>query len=216
MHILLVDDEPTLTKQILADYGGYSLDVATNGQQAIEKIATVQSTSPSQTEKTRYDLIILDINMPILNGWQTLQMIRNNPQTADTYIIMLTSDTEESSLIRGLRRGADDYLMKPLSPSRLLAHIAAIERRLEVSTLSASNEPADNQAENNHAEMLSRLTQREKELLKLVVQGLSNQQLAEKMIISETTVKNHLASIYRKWDVSNRNQAAFIAQQLKL
>jgi DNA-binding NarL/FixJ family response regulator len=143
-----------------------------------------------------------------------LQQIRNNPQTADTYIIMLTSDTEESSLIRGLRRGADDYLMKPLSPSRLLAHIAAIERRLEAAAISGKESGKTN-PENNHAELLQRLTQREKELLKLVVQGLSNQQVAEKLIISETTVKNHLASIYRKWDVSNRNQAAFIAQQLK-
>jgi CheY-like chemotaxis protein len=69
MHILLVDDEPTLTKQILADFGGYSLDVATNGQQALEKVSERKSLQNVEN----YDLIILDINMPVLNGWQTLR-----------------------------------------------------------------------------------------------------------------------------------------------
>ena len=201
MRILLVDDEPQLTQQILADYGGYDIEIATDGQQAIQKI-----TSPSCSS---YDLIVLDIHMPIMNGWQTLQFIRNHPETAETYVILLTSETEESSLIRGLRRGADEYLMKPLSPSRLLAHIDALARRLEMFK-------SKNSSESTNDNLLVLLTQREKELLKYVVQGMSNQQIAEKLVISETTVKNHLANVYRKWQVSNRNQAAFIAQRLRI
>ena len=201
MRILLVDDEPQLTQQILADYGGYNVEIATDGQQAIQKIMDPQ--------KPEYDLIILDINMPIMNGWQTLQFIRNHSDTADTYVILLTSETEESSLIRGLRRGADDYLMKPLSPSRLLAHIDAVARRLETQANQDSTSTAD-------PGLFLLLTQREKELMKYVVEGLSNQKIAEKLVISETTVKNHLASVYRKWQVSNRNQAAFLAQKLKI
>lgn len=201
MLILLVDDEPQLIQQILADYGGYNVEVATDGQQAIQKITDQQ--------KPGYDLIILDINMPILNGWQTLQFIRNNAGTADTYVIFLTSETEESSLIRGLRRGADEYLMKPLSPSRLLAHIDAVARRLDAHTIQDSTSMTD-------PGLFMLLTQREKELMKYVVEGLSNQKIAEKLVISETTVKNHLASVYRKWQVSNRNQAAFLAQKLKI
>ena len=201
MRILLVDDEPQLTQQILADYGGYEIEIATDGQQAIQKI-----TNPSCSA---YDLIVLDIHMPIMNGWQTLQFIRNHPETAETYVILLTSETEESSLIRGLRRGADEYLMKPLSPSRLLAHIDALARRLEMFK-------SKNSSESTNDNLLVLLTQREKELLKYVVQGMSNQQIAEKLVISETTVKNHLANVYRKWQVSNRNQAAFIAQRLRI
>jgi len=201
MRILLVDDEPQLTQQILADYGGYNVEVVTDGQQAIQKITAQQ--------KPVYDLIILDINMPIMNGWQTLQFIRNHSDTADTYVILLTSETEESSLIRGLRRGADEYLMKPLSPSRLLAHIDAVARRLEAHTTQDSTSTTD-------PGLFMLLTQREKELMKCVVEGLSNQRIAEKLVISETTVKNHLASVYRKWQVSNRNQAAFLAQKLKI
>jgi len=201
MRILLVDDEPQLTHQILADYGGYNVEVVTDGQQAIQKITNQQL--------PEYDLIILDIHMPVMNGWQTLQFIRNHANTAETYVILLTSESEESSLIRGLRRGADEYLMKPLSPSRLLAHIDAVARRLEIMKTKSSPEMVN-------VNLLSLLTHREKELLKYIVQGLSNQQIAEKLVISETTVKNHLANVYRKWQVSNRNQAAFIAQKLKI
>jgi len=200
MKILLVDDQPQLIASILADYGGYQVDVVTDGHHAVQQVVE---------QSTPYDLIILDVHMPVMDGWQTLHSLRNNKLSKDTYVIMLTAETEETSVIRGLRRGADEYLMKPVSPSRLLAHMEAIERRIETKQLTAS-------PTNTNAEALKQLTQREKEIMSYVVKGLSNQQISETLVISEITVKNHLANIYRKLDVSNRNQAAFIAQQMHL
>ena len=63
---------------------------------------------------------------------------------------------------------------------------------------------------------ISMLTQRESEILQYIVKGFTNQQIGEKLVISETTVKNHLAHIYRKLNVSNRTQAAFLAQKLNM
>jgi two-component system, OmpR family, response regulator VanR len=191
MNILLIDDEPDVINDILS-LGGYQVSVATDGLKGI-----------STFELNPFDLVILDLRMPIMDGWTVLNAIR---EKSNVYIIMLTASGDEKMEVSGLRQGADEYLTKPISPSKLLARIEAMKRRLHWKPQNSQVLPCASQS----------ITQREKELLKYLIQGYSNQKIAETLFISETTVKNHFVNLFKKMNVKNRTQASFIAQKTKL
>ncbi|HUI68765.1 MAG TPA: response regulator [Nitrospirota bacterium] len=118
--ILIVDDEPDLVE--LVSYNlkkeGFKVSTAPDGEDALEKV-----------RKSVYDLIILDLMLPGIQGVELCRMLRSNPKTEAMPIIMLTARGEVSDKIRGLETGADDYMTKPFSPKELLARVKAILRR---------------------------------------------------------------------------------------
>lgn len=199
MHILLIDDEPLLIQETLRVFG-YACDIARDGQQGLQKL---------QENPTYYDLVILDLKMPVKNGWETLDQIRSNPSLSSIYVIILTANNLEEALIKGLQTGADEYIAKPVSPKRLHAHLQAFERRLNMGIKPKVQETYTLTTPDV-------LTVREQEIMRLVAQGLSNKQIAEKLIISETTVKNHLVNIFEKLNVANRTQAILKLQNVLL
>ena len=119
-NILLVDDNPKYLKDALPFYG-YNVDTAQNGVQALNML-----------EKTpeKYDLVLLDVMMPEMNGWETLKFIRKNKDTKYIPVIMITAVNEEQKMITGLKTGADDYIVKPFILPNLLARMEAILRRV--------------------------------------------------------------------------------------
>ena len=92
--------------------------VAANGKQALE---SARALKPSA--------IILDVNMPYIDGFEVLSTLRNDPETADVPIVMLTSVQQESDIVRGFGLGADDYVVKPFNPMELLARIRRLVRK---------------------------------------------------------------------------------------
>jgi len=118
--ILVVDDEPDLLE--LVSYNlkkeGYKVVTAPDGEDALEKV-----------RKGPFDLIILDLMLPGIQGVELCRMIRKNPKTEAVPIIMLTARGEVSDRVRGLETGADDYLVKPFNPKELLARVKAVLRR---------------------------------------------------------------------------------------
>ena len=104
--ILVVDDEPNiaLSLKFLMEQAGFSVQTAADGQQALDAIA---STSP--------DLILLDVNMPKLNGYQVCEAVRANAEWKDIRIIMLTAKGRDIEREKGLALGADDYVTKPFA-----------------------------------------------------------------------------------------------------
>ncbi|MEW6161720.1 MAG: response regulator transcription factor [Nitrospirota bacterium] len=119
-HILVVDDEADLVE--LVSYNlekeGFIVDSALDGEVAINKI-----------KKGRYDLIVLDLMLPGLQGMELCRILRNDPKTEGLPIIMLTAKGEEVDRILGLEMGADDYMTKPFSPRELVARVKAVLRR---------------------------------------------------------------------------------------
>jgi len=118
--ILVVDDEPDLVE--LVSYNlkkeGFKVSISPDGEDALEKI-----------RKGAFDLVILDLMLPGIQGVELCRMLRSNPKTESIPIIMLTARGEVSDKIRGLETGADDYMTKPFSPKELLARVKAILRR---------------------------------------------------------------------------------------
>jgi two-component system KDP operon response regulator KdpE len=118
--ILAVDDEPKMIRFIRMnlELEGYRVSEATNGMEALEK-----------TREELPDLVLLDVMMPDMNGFETLQHIR---ETSSVPVIMLTVQSEEEDIVRGLALGADDYVTKPFSPRELTSRIKALLRRAEM------------------------------------------------------------------------------------
>lgn len=119
-HILVVDDEADIVE--LVSYNlkkeGFSVDSALNGETALGKI-----------RKSKYDLVVLDLMLPGIQGIELCRILRNDPKTESLPIIMLTAKGEEVDRILGLEMGADDYIAKPFSPRELVARVKAVLRR---------------------------------------------------------------------------------------
>lgn len=120
--ILIADDEPDILEIIGYNLSkeGYHVTTAKDGDEALAKAKVVKP-----------DLIILDIMMPKKNGVEVCELLRSKPAFKDTLIIFLTALSDESSQVKGLETGADDYISKPISPKVLLSKVNALFRRVK-------------------------------------------------------------------------------------
>ncbi len=198
--ILVVDDNPKFLADALPMYG-YDVTVANDGLEALKILM----------DKT-FDLILLDVMMPNMDGWDALKAIRNNKKTQYIPVIMITAVSEDQKVVSGLKIGADDYIVKPFILPNLLARVEAVLRR------SKWQQEAQPKAEKtlNKDVNIDALTPKEKEVLALVAKGASNQEIADKLFVRDVTVKTHLNSIFKKLKVTNRTQAVLLAMQMNL
>ena len=120
MNILVIDDEADLVELVLYNLRkeGFSVDSASDGETALRKV-----------RRGTYDLLILDLMLPGIQGTELCRILRNDPKTSGVPIIMLTAKAEEVDKIVGLEIGADDYVTKPFSPRELIARVKAVLRR---------------------------------------------------------------------------------------
>ena len=200
--ILIVDDNPKFLKDALPMYG-YDIEVAEDGLEALKILAD---------ESKNFDLILLDVMMPNMDGWDTLKAIRKNKNTEYTPVIMITAVSEDQKVVSGLKIGADDYIVKPFVLPNLLARIEAVLRR---SSWQKEAQPKQEVSLNKDVN-IEALTPKEKEVLSLVAKGASNQEIADKLFVRDVTVKTHLNSIFKKLKVTNRTQAVLLAMQINL
>lgn len=199
--ILLVDDNPKFLEDVLPFYG-YEVKCAHNGVECLEILNSDEL----------FDLVLLDIMMPKMDGWETLKNIRKTPICKDIPVIMLTAVNEDQKMVTGLKIGADDYIVKPFVLPNLLARIEAVLRR----SRNTQNKSQKSNVTINQINQFNSLTRREKDVLLLVTQGENNKSIAEKLVVSEITVKSHLNNIFKKLNVSNRTQAVLLAMQMNL
>lgn len=119
--VLIADDEPDILEILKYNLvvEGYEVITAKDGDEALEK-----------ARRTQPDLVVLDVMMPRKTGVEVCQIMRAQPMFKDTLIIFLTAVNDESSQIRGLETGADDYISKPISPKVFISRVNALFRRL--------------------------------------------------------------------------------------
>lgn len=112
--ILIVDDEPSIVAplQFLMERTGYQVMVATTGEDALEAI-----------EESRPDLVLLDVMLPGLSGFDVCRMVRENGELKDTRILLVTALGRKINIAKGLALGADDYIVKPFANSELIAKV---------------------------------------------------------------------------------------------
>jgi two-component system phosphate regulon response regulator PhoB len=119
-HILVVDDEEDILELLTYNLAreGYQVTGALSGEVALKKIRS-----------TTFDLVVLDLMLPGIDGLEVTKTLKNDPKARDIPIVMLTAKGEEADIVTGLELGADDYITKPFSPRILIARIRAVLRR---------------------------------------------------------------------------------------
>jgi len=136
--VLIVDDDPTARETLIAmlEHENYDLQLAKDGIQALQMLKELQP-----------DLILLDVMMPILNGFEVCKRIRSTPQLAEVPIILLTALDDREALLKGIESGADDFLTKPADRRELVARVRTITRLNRYRTLMEQRENIRQMAE---------------------------------------------------------------------
>jgi len=204
IRIMLVDDH-AVVRSGLGAFLSVNPDLelvgeAENGEQAVVRANLLKP-----------DVILMDLMMPVMDGVAATQAIKKqNPQIQ---IVALTSFQEDELVQNALKAGAVGYLMKNVTARELAAAIkAAKDGKITLSPEAAQALVRANQ----QAEETETLTEREVEVLKLMVDGLNNAEIAERLVISLSTVKYHISNILQKFGVDNRVSAVSLALQRKL
>jgi DNA-binding response OmpR family regulator len=121
LKVLVIEDEPLLSEMITKSLKleGYQVESAVTGEDGLKKVRELNP-----------DLVLLDVLLPKIDGWEVLTRLRDDSKTRDLPIIMLTALADEKSKVQGLRGGADDYVTKPFSALELMARVEAVLKRM--------------------------------------------------------------------------------------
>lgn len=204
IRVMLVDDH-NVVRSGLGAFLSVMPDLelvgeAENGAEAVQRCGFLKP-----------DVVLMDLMMPVMDGVTAIQQIRT--QYPATHVIALTSFQENNLVQDALRAGAVGYLMKNVTAEELAAAIRAA--RLGQMTLAPEAAQALVHA-NQTPTPASALTEREREVLALMVEGLNNTEIAERLVVSLSTVKYHISNILAKLSVDNRVAAVALAMQKKL
>ena len=213
IRVLIVDDHAMVRQGLrtfleLQDSSSLPIEVAgeaANGVQAVELAHHIQP-----------DIVLLDLVMPEMDGIQaTARIMERSPSTR---VIILTSFGEEEKVLPAIRAGAQGYLLKDIPPNELVeavreAYLGKVQLHPEVvkklmSAVAAKEEPP---ARHVSAPSDDGLTEREQDVLNLIADGMNNREIAERLVISEKTVKTHVSNILSKLHLDDRTQAAVYA-----
>jgi len=203
IRILIVDDHAIVREGqralIDTEPGMTLVGEATNGLEAIELARTL---SP--------DVIFMDLFMPEMGGVEAIEAIKaENPEAR---ILVLTSFAEDEKVFAAVKAGASGYLLKDATPDEFLTAVRQVNRgEPAMNPVIANKLMRELQRASNLPLTEEPLTERELDILKLVAQGLSNQEIAEELVISERTVRTHVSNILSKLHLANRTQAALYA-----
>lgn len=181
----------------------------------IDVIAQASDGEETIKKATEYnpDVILLDINMPKMNGIEVLRRFRDIG--IESKIIILTIHDDREYLYETINMGANGYVLKDADSDSLIKAIYDVYSGKSYIQPSISNILANgvefNKKGNNNFFKKDSLTRREYEVLTLIAEGLNNRDIANKLFISEKTVKNHVSNIFKKIEVNDRIQAAIYA-----
>ena len=214
VRVLLVDDQELVRtgfRMILADEAEIEVvGEAGDGRDALIAVAEL-----------RPDVIVMDIRMPIMDGVEATRRLADEATGYDhPRVLILTTFDADEYVIQALRAGASGFLLKDVAPADFVKAIRivasgealiapSVTRRL-LDRFARLSVPADE----TYAERLRELTEREREVLKLVAQGLSNREIAQRLFLAEPTVKTHVSHLLIKLDLRDRTQLVVLAYEV--
>ncbi|OME05666.1 DNA-binding response regulator [Paenibacillus odorifer] len=212
INLLLVDDH-AMVRRGLQVFLSTQPDIkvigeASNGREALERTAELNP-----------DVILMDLHMPIMDGIETAQALRiSHPQVK---VIVLTSFSDQDHVLPAIRVGIKGYLLKDIEPEALVVAIRKVhngqvelhsEAASQLMNLMATSTPPNGPNTTPAAITgLELLTPREQEVLDLIALGMSNKEIASKLVITEKTVKTHVSHVLGKLNLADRTQAAIFA-----
>ncbi len=207
IKVLVCDDQEMVReglRAILANADGIEVAaVASDGAEALELL-----------EQHRIDVVLMDLKMPVMTGVKATGRIIE--RHAGVRILVLTTFDGDEWIYDAIRAGASGYLLKDAPAERLVEAIkgtAKGESHVAPTVATKLFDHVAGRTEGTASTELSELSRREREVLSLLALGLSNAQIAKRLFLSEGTVRNYLSVVFEKLDVSDRTQAALIAQR---
>ena len=215
LRVVLVDDEELVRSGLrLLLSNAPDIEVVAEASNGRDAVATVLDTQP--------DVVLMDIRMPVMDGIAAVEKILSVHAVP---IIMLTAFDTDSFILRALRAGAAGFLLKSTPPESLMAAVraaAAGQPLLSpqvVDKLVSMQEPALDDAHSHHTRTarnrLGRLSSREREIAELVAQGLNNQEIADRLVVSMATVKSHMQHILKKIGGTSRVHIAIMVLEAR-
>jgi DNA-binding NarL/FixJ family response regulator len=198
IRVLVADDHQLMREGTAALIGADErieiVGLARDGREAI-----------ALAERRRPDVVLLDLNMPVVGGLEACARLRGRGSPAAPEVLMLTISEEEPDLYAALRVGAAGYLTKDVPPAELIEAVLAVARgEPRIAPAMASRMLSE-------PDPLEALSTRERDVLGLIAEGLRNREIAERLVISETTVKTHVRHVLEKLRIRNRAEAAAFA-----
>lgn len=187
------------------------VELAENGKDALDKFSQID-----------VDVILMDIRMPMMNGVEAVQSIKALEKPVS--ILMLTTFDDEEYIIEALANGADGYLLKDIQADKLIQYIRdcyrgevmlpnKIAQKLTKRLIEKRND-MDTLEDNIQTLSIESFSDRELEIVQLMVEGFNNRQIAAKLFISEGTVKNYVSNIYSKFGTNDRAKVILSIQKL--
>jgi DNA-binding NarL/FixJ family response regulator len=213
--VLLVDDQPLLRT-------GFRMILSAESDLRVVGEAGDGASAVELARRLRPDVVLMDIRMPGMDGIQATRALAGPGVEEPVKVLILTTFGLDEYVVESLRAGASGFLLKDAPPEDLVEAIrivAAGEALLAPSVTRrlldrvASRLPPANE---DTIPALSQLTEREMEVLKLMARGMSNAEIAEKLVVSETTVKTHVSRVLGKLDLRDRVQAVILAYETGL
>ena len=213
--VLLVDDQPLLRT-------GFRMILSAESDLRVVGEAGDGASAVELARRLRPDVVLMDIRMPGMDGIQATRALAGPGVEEPVKVLILTTFGLDEYVVESLRAGASGFLLKDAPPEDLVEAIrivAAGEALLAPSVTRrlldrvASRLPPANE---DTIPALSQLTEREMEVLKLMARGPSNAEIAEKLVVSETTVKTHVSRVLAKLDLRDRVQAVILAYETGL
>lgn len=215
VRVLIVDDQALVR-------AGFRVLVESSTEFEVVGEATNGAEAVSMSAELQPDVVLMDIRMPVMDGLEaTRQLLSADAGTAAPKVLVLTTFDADEYVYEALRAGASGFLLKDTEPERLLDAIkvvAAGEALLAPSVTRRlirefASRPEIRQA---HPDALSALTDREREVMALVAQGLSNDEIAARLFISPTTAKTHVSRVMMKAGARDRAQLVVMAYETGL
>jgi DNA-binding NarL/FixJ family response regulator len=213
IRVVLVDDQPLVRAGLRMVFDTEDdLEIVGEAGDGVEAVAT--------TRETRPDVVIMDVRMPRLDGLAATRRILDDPATADTKVLVLTTFDEDEYVYDALRAGASGFLIKDAPVESLVSAVrvvvdghaliaAATTRRL----VAAMARPG---AADARSAELRRITEREREVLVHLARGRSNAEIAAALYVSEATVKTHVSRLLAKLELRDRVHAVIAAYEYGL
>lgn len=205
MRILLVDDHQLFRAGLESLFKAWGHDVVGNASDGLEALAQARALAP--------DLVLMDINLPKLNGLEATRLIK--AEMPDIKIVMVTVSDDQSDLFEAIKSGAEGYLLKNMSEDEFRKTMDAIARGepplspgLAIQLLQEFGRLSRGDQAKAEA---PRLTERETEVLRMVAAGATNREIAASLVISEHTAAFHIKNILSKLHTTNRTQAVAYA-----
>jgi two-component system, NarL family, response regulator DegU len=206
IRLMLADDHRMLREGLSRSMQEQGFDIVGEAGDGAEAVTMAMAVRP--------DVILMDVTMPEIDGVEACRQVR--AQLPDTKVVMLTMHADQGVLTSAIRAGATGYLVKDCSTEEIASAVrmAAGGETALSPQLAASMLNEVRRWDQPHKEEERVITKREEEVLQLIADGCSTPEVAEKLYISQKTVKNHLASIYQKLDARDRTQAVLQAVRM--